>query len=186
MQTDNSIIKRKCALICDLSKRMKEKSYSFGKTILQKEIFLLQELYTVPCGYKFELYTYGPFSSELLNDLDYVTALNGVNVTYWGPYGYQIDPGDSNSNLREMDLIFLETFNDKINKVIDEFGKFSAKELELISTIIYCDRNVEKESTKEKFIQVIKGIKPKFSDFEIEAMITDLEKKAYIRIRSIE
>jgi uncharacterized protein YwgA len=49
---------------------VQSKTLQFGKTSLEKFIYLLQEAYGVDCGYTFELYTYGPFSSDILMDLD--------------------------------------------------------------------------------------------------------------------
>ena len=49
-------------------------SPQFGRTVLQKLVYLLHVLYGVNPGYDFELYTYGPFSSQLLSDLDVVSV----------------------------------------------------------------------------------------------------------------
>lgn len=44
----------------------------FGKTVLQKLVYLLTTIYVVPTGYEHTLYTYGPFSAELASDVETV------------------------------------------------------------------------------------------------------------------
>jgi len=41
-----------------------------GSTRLQKEVFLAQKEANVPFGYDFELYHYGPFSSQIFSDIE--------------------------------------------------------------------------------------------------------------------
>ena len=47
----------------ELAGRLEGQSPQFGKTAFMKMAYLLQELYGVPLGYRFSLYTYGPYSS---------------------------------------------------------------------------------------------------------------------------
>ena len=70
------------ALIAELTQRLEGKSSQFGKTSLQKMIYLLQELSGVTTNYQFSLYTHGPFTGQLLGDLDLVEALGAVRVQY--------------------------------------------------------------------------------------------------------
>ena len=53
--------------ICEL---MKEKDYNLSKISLQQLVYILQQLYGVESSYEFKLYTYGPYSTELTEDLD--------------------------------------------------------------------------------------------------------------------
>ena len=70
------------AMITDLSFRLEEVSPQFGKTVLMKLLYLLQEVYKAPLGYRFSFYTYGPYSPEVIQDLDYTRVRGGVNVAY--------------------------------------------------------------------------------------------------------
>ncbi len=161
-------------LIAVIAYRLKDRSPQFGKTILQKMVFLLQEVYGVKCGYQFDLYTYGPFTSQLLQDLDLVETLGGVKVypVISGIGGYHIVPGEKNYALRGKAKDFLEdpTVSNAINNLIKQFGSFNAKELELISTIVYVYKEMETIGhalTRDEIVQIIKGLKPKFSQTEI-------------------
>ncbi|RKX42659.1 MAG: restriction endonuclease, partial [Thermotogae bacterium] len=129
------------ALIVELADRFKERIPKFGKTLLQKMVYLLQEVYGVNCGYRFELYTYGPFSSELLQDLDLVESLGGVTVVpvISGVGGYMILPGEYSELLKKKAESFLsdEKTLSALDNVVKNFGNYLAKDLELRSTIIY-------------------------------------------------
>lgn len=91
----------KYGIIAEFAYRLYNLELRFGKTALQKFIYLLQELYNVKIGYDFSLYTYGPFSSELLSDLDFVESLNGVDVGFIPEIQeYEIFPGKANESIR--------------------------------------------------------------------------------------
>lgn len=176
------------ALIAELAQRLEGKSARFGKTSLQKMVYLLQELDGVPTNYQFSLYTHGPFTAQLLGDLDLVEALGAVKVQYVvsGYGGYQISPGREWQAIREKALEFLDEKKDAIDRVVDEFGGFSAKELELRSTIVYLDREIKrskKSLDRSGFIALVKKVKPRFGEEVIEKALADLEHKNYVDAR---
>ena len=47
-------------------------SDGLGRTAIMKLIFLLQEGKGLPVGYDFRLYSYGPYDSEVLQDLEFL------------------------------------------------------------------------------------------------------------------
>ena len=71
---DDSVWNR-LGLICSLVEKSKGKA---GRTALMKFAYLLKALKCVPLDYRFTLYTYGPFDSDLLDDLSYAEALEAV------------------------------------------------------------------------------------------------------------
>lgn len=175
----------KYGLIAELAYRLNKLSIRFGKTALQKFVYLLQELFNIKVGYDFSLYTYGPFSSELLGDLDYVASLDGVNVNFLPDiHGYQIVPGTANESIRSNAQEFLSQSEIGINRVIEDFGNYSAKDLELRSTIIFVNRDLKNSSqptSNAKVINLVQEIKPYFSKSDIEVALSELEKKGYIQ-----
>ncbi len=182
MKTSLNIPWNRYGLITELAYRLKDKSAQFGKTILQKMVFLLQEVYGVNCGYQFDLYTYGPFTPQLLQDLDLVETLGGVQIqpVISGFGGYHIVTGEKNDALREKAEDFLKNpaVSSAINKLIENFSCFNAKELELISTIVYVDRDMKATSqiiTRDDMVQIVNHLKPKFSLEEICAAVDKLE-----------
>lgn len=176
------------ALIAELAQRLERKPTQFGKTSLQKMVFLLQELNDVSTNYQFSLYTHGPFTAQLLGDLDLVEALGAVQVQYVisGYGGYQISPGSEWKTIRDKAAPFLEENKTAIDQVVDEFGGFTAKELELRSTIVYLDREIKrsrKSLDRGGFIGLVKKIKPRFTEETIEKALEELEKKDYVDSR---
>jgi hypothetical protein len=152
-------------------------------------VYLFQEVYKENFGYDFGLYTYGPFSSQLLQDLDLVEHVGGVKIypMVSGTGGYSIVPGERGEILREKarDFLTKPTVAGKIENLVQEFGGFWAKELELRSTIVYVERVMKRERvflTREELAKVVRGIKPKFSKEEISQAISELERKAFIEI----
>lgn len=173
-------------LIAELSVRLKGRSPQFGKTSLEKMIYLLQTVYGVDVGYEFELYAYGPFASQVLQDLDLVESLGGVDVhpVKSRPNGYNITPGKRNRSLRERAKDFLSRpkVAASIKKLAGDFGRFCAKDLELRSTIVYVyrDMSASKSPRRDPLIQLVGDIKPRFSRDEIEGALTELQSKGFV------
>ncbi|MBW1708395.1 MAG: hypothetical protein JRJ73_00725 [Deltaproteobacteria bacterium] len=142
---------------------------SLGRTVAMKLFFLLQTVKKVPLGYNFRLYTYGPFDSEVLNDLDYAVTLGGLEsqvVYYPSGYGYKIDLGEKAEEMKQNAKDFLKQYNEEIDWVLDKFGQYSATDLELISTISYVNRNLAERGQKtdiNELSQRVSTIKPRFS-----------------------
>ncbi|MHB1461517.1 MAG: hypothetical protein ACYC1M_09575 [Armatimonadota bacterium] len=157
------------ALISEMADELQGKSAQFGKTVLEKMVYLLQVLYGVDCGYDYSLYTYGPFCQELLGDLDYVESLGGVMISHGVFGGYDIKPGAKKDTIVKLGREFIEKHQACLHKVIDKFGSYSAKELELRSTIVYADRDIIRSSkndmSRSEFIQLVQQIK---SHFDLE------------------
>ena len=175
------------ALIVLLTEKMQENRQRFGKTALQKLIYLLQTVFKVPVGYQYSLYIHGPFCSELMDDLDYVSCIGGVAVTMdQGSNGYSISPAHDAALIKNKAQDFLTTYQPQIKKLLAEFGSMRVRDLELRSTIIFVDRDAvtsNREITRNDFIQEIKSIKPHFSYEEIKEAMEELESHGYIERR---
>jgi uncharacterized protein YwgA len=176
------------ALIAELSRRLQGRSPQFGKTAVQKMIYLLQEVFRVNCGYNFDLYTYGPFAAQILQDVDVAESIGGVSVHPVGSRsgGYEIRPGERLDSLRQKASEFLDRTDVQkaIVALIDEFGHLSAKELELRSTIVYVQRDLARQAeppSPDEVINIVKRIKPKFADVEIRAAFGELRQKSYVK-----
>lgn len=176
------------ALIAELAHRLEGRCPQFGKTVLQKMVYLLQEVYRIDCGYRFDLYTYGPFSSELLQDLDLVEHIGGVNVVpviISGVRGYKILPGEHSESLKNKATDFLldEHVASSLDKVVADFCNYSAKALELRSTIIYAFKDMRRSGnhvSRSDFVRIVREIKPRFTDAEVQQAIDEMEKRGYI------
>ncbi len=169
-------------LIAELAYRLKDRRFQFSKTALQKLIFLLQELFGIKCGYRFDFYIYGPYCSDIEIDLSLVESWGGVKI-YPNDYGYDIKVGEKNESIREKAKDFLNRpdVNNAIEQLVTEFGNLNAKELELISTIVYVVHE-EKDITKNKLIEIVRSLKPRFSENEILEKIDTLLSNNYITL----
>jgi uncharacterized protein len=171
-------------VIAELARAQKKRGFSLGKTALQKEVYFLQTLHGVDCGYEFTLYTYGPFSSLLLADLDSVSVLGGVEVEYdAGLGGYRILPGPENAKVIKSASDFLNEVRDSIESVIEEFGSMYARDLELLATIVYAEREAResgKPLSASDLTGVVKGVKPHFTDTQILEAIGKLVQKGHV------
>ena len=137
-----------------ISKIVDEKP-GLGKTAIMKHLFILQKVYKVPLGYDFEIYTYGPYSSEVMEDIDYAKQLDIVLVEreiYPGGFsGYSISPIEKLKSLLENEKATIAKSNESINNVLETFGDRTARDLELLTTIIYLYSALVKARTLEHF-----------------------------------
>ena len=161
----------------ELAGRLEGKSPQFGKTAFMKMAYLLQELYEVPLVYRFSLYTYGPYSAEVLADLEYAELRKQVDIEYLGDPqgGFRITPSEvaGGSNLQNEQIA---KYSHLLNKLVEHFGSFNARELELRTTSIFLwkrtrPRNPEDVST---LIEAVRQLKPHFSEMAIRSAIDDL------------
>jgi len=178
------------ALVADLTRRLEGKSPWFGKTALQKMVYILQEAFGVDCGYRFQLYTHGPFTSQLLADLDLVESFGAVRVNYvpssGGFSGYKIAAAEKNAAIRSKGERFLDQHRDSIDNLVDQYGSLTTKDLELRATIIYADKDADRSGrslTREELIDLVKRIKPRFSESTIAEALSELESNDHVSSR---
>lgn len=163
---------------------------NIGKTGMMKLLYLLQAVHKVPLGYDFEIYTYGPYCQSVMSDIEYAEFVDYIRVspvTYPnGMSGYQIKAMSDGIDLVEKEGEVISPYNEKIDSVINFFGKKTAKELELYSTIVFVVSSFSDndwEKTKEEICCTVKEIKPHFSIDTISAAYEDLESNGFLNSR---
>jgi uncharacterized protein YwgA len=158
-------------------------SPSLGKTAMQKLVYLVQELHRVPIGYRFRLYNYGPYSSDLAEDLTYVEFLDGISVDF-DPVqnSYKIKAAKDAPFLIGKASEFLTRFREGIDQVIREFGNRKARDLELIATAVYVSRILQESQSysEARLLEQVREIKPKFRDDEVLGAIKELQGLKYV------
>ncbi|HEY6343099.1 MAG TPA: hypothetical protein VIY49_16515 [Bryobacteraceae bacterium] len=165
------------ALIADVVRRFDDAHYRLGKTALQKIVFLLQRSLWVDIGYRYTLYTYGPFCADVARDLDAVEAFGGARISNdTGFGGYQIHAGPTNDEIRGQSSEFLQKISGALDRLVADFGGLNAKELELRSTLLYL---MGPELSREELVQQVHDVKPHFSSAVIRAALQELEGKTY-------
>lgn len=173
----------KYGIIAYLAKKMQGLNTQFGKTSIQKLIYILQEIYEVNIGYKYILYNYGPYSQDLASDLDYVAALDGVTISWVNSGGYDIKPGAENKVFIEKINPFINLNKEKIDQALAEFGRYNAKELELRATIIYMVREYNEQNIDE-IADKVHDLKPYFTCERIKSAVVELQEKGLLSLKN--
>ncbi len=178
MRLNSEIPWERYALIAELVRRFESNSVTLRKTALQKMIFLLERSFGVDCDYNYTLYTYGPFCADVARDLEIVESFGGVTVEY-DPNcrGYDLRPGPATDELRARAQNFLAQISNQLDQLIGDYGRASAKDLELRSTITYL---AKPDRTDEELIQQVRQVKPHFPEQLIAAALHELQEKGYL------
>lgn len=180
------------ALICELAsrfqeKRFKESDLGLGKTTLQKMVYFLKELYRAKeIDYDFTLYTYGPFSSELHGDIDYLEYSKAISVESYdlgnGYAGYRISLSGAGRKIAKSENTYLESLRPQLDSLQKDFGQFTSKQLELRATIVYLSRQ-KPQLSKNELAQKVNAIKPRFDiNKEILPAIKELADKNFVAV----
>ena len=96
-----------------------------------------------------------------------------------GPgYGYEFSVGPKPGYVQNKAESALAEYDEAIRWVLGDFGRYDAADLELISTIVYADRDAQqrcKRIPSQELCQTVKAIKPKFVEEYIKTKIGELE-----------
>jgi len=157
-----------------------------GRTALMKYMYFLQTLRSVPLGYSFSMYSYGPFDSDVLSDLSTAESLALVSstpISFSGGYGYRISPASGAERAKRDAEEFLAAHREDVDWVVAEFGGLNSAELELASTIIYVDREFAEISlpdARAHLVSLVNEIKPHFGIERIERSVDSLRQKGVL------
>lgn len=163
-------------LVVELARTFGRRSPQFGKTALQKLVYILEACYSVRLGYEFSLYTYGPYSHELASDLEVVASMGLVELTP-RPNGYLIQEGRSSKLAESKSERFLQSNQTTLKKLIKDFEGFSAKDLELRATLIFLAKN---DRDQTDLITSLINLKPYFVRSDVQKAIDELKTLGYV------
>lgn len=165
------------ALICCLVKEMRQTDSWAAETHIQKCVYFLQVMLTVPLGYKYVLYKHGPYSFDLRRELAIMRARFQLDVEPRYPYGPSFTLGARGG----LGLDLVTQYESVVNFVATEISTKKVGGLERLSTALY----VQAESpdlTIEQAAQRINELKPHVSTTDAKESINEirrLRKKAY-------
>jgi len=141
-----------------------ESNFRIGRTAFMKLCYFLQTLKGMQLGYEFTLYSYGPFDSEVLADLrqaEDLSVLESSVTSFSGGYQYQFSTSENAPLVKRSGRKFLQENARSITWVVETFASKTASELELLSTIVYVDR--DKRFTAQNLLRdKVRQIKPHF------------------------
>lgn len=157
-----------------------------GRTQVMKLFYFLQELKGVDLGYDFRLFNYGPFDADVLADLSSACnkgAVSEETVLYPRGYGYEIKPGPCADDLvRELEASHADLAK-VADEVVAEFANFGAGELELRSTILFVERELNANGSppdKDELAKRVGEIKPHFGKPLILNRIDEMRAKGWL------
>ena len=129
--------------------------------------------------------------SAVLSDLSQAETLKAIKsetVYYQSGYGYEYTANDKGCTaLCDKVTEDLAKYNDEIEWVVSEFGDNSASRLELVTTIIFAEREMRRKRQSVSETEVsrrVKGIKPHFTDDIISATVEELSRRGLISVES--
>lgn len=156
----------KLAVLQNVLKSMHENKIPLTKINIQKIVYFLREV-GLPLTYKFEPYTYGPYSFELKSELSNMTVHDKIK--------------NVDDNTYELDSESMTPISDsltaQINSQIQKYKKalgdsLSFDSMEIAGTVIYCYRalqNFGSDPSKENVVQEFINWKgAKYSNAEVE------------------
>jgi len=154
-----------------------------------KLTYLLQTVEGVPLGYNFRLYTYGPFDEDVLNDISQAENMQAVvstMISFSGAdgYGYEFASGATAGQVRALVAERINPYQDKMDWVIDKFGGRNAADLELLTTIIYADRDCLGRTPSvslDELARRVREIKPRFSNEHVKQNINHLREMGLLK-----
>ncbi len=149
---------------------LKQEKIPLNKTVVQKIIFLIQELSNINFGYSYILHFYGPYSAELSNDLDYLDFQNIIKIKFDDKIGYDIEVKNEASTYIEKlsDRSRKKNIKSTIKYLLDKCRPINTRSMELLGTVLFF---VKKGIEGNELKKTVKVLKPKFSDKEIKEAI---------------
>lgn len=148
-----------------------------GRTALVKFCYLLQTVYKVPLGYRFTLYSYGPFDSQVLADIGEAESLGFVRSTlemYSSGYGYRIECVLDEDEFDEVAAAPASSYQEELRTLLKLFGGRSAGQLELDTTIVFVYRQLGSLPSLDAVAQKVHEVKPHFDQSDISKRIIEL------------
>jgi len=152
-----------------LSELVNQAPGKLGRTAIMKLAYFLQTMKQVPLGYNFRLYTYGPYDSDVLTHLSQAEAMHAVKsrvVPNPSGYGYEFEPGSRLDEVKGLIKAGLTAHEGAVSWVVTEFSNMTASDLELVSTIVYADREAGQKGEAlniENLCHQVSQIKPRFA-----------------------
>jgi uncharacterized protein len=95
-----------------------------------------------------------------------------------------LTPGANPVGAKRWGADFLGRHEGDIDWVIAQFGNLNSAQLELVSTIVYSDREAAAKSeklTQHELTQRVRDLKPRFSEAQILSLLSDLRGRSLLR-----
>lgn len=147
-----------------------DKKPDLGKTAIMKMVYILQQVFDVKTNYSFGIYTYGPYSRDVSEDLDFLVYGQFVDAQIYEYEKFSAYKFSVSSKGIESKGTISQNDDKKISSVLELFGDKKVKELELDSTIIFINHQYNQnkwEKSKSEIISDVRDIKSHFTESEV-------------------
>lgn len=156
-----------------------EKVKTVGHTLVQKLFYLLQSGKGVPLGYKFRLYHYGPYCSELWGDLNSLGEYGYLTISAnEAGFGYEITvTPEGREFLSRFDEF--EEIQEKVHELVEILGGQPVRRLEALATahFIYQDgRKQGRLTTEDEVVSGVLKLKPHLKEEEVRDAFRQIER----------
>lgn len=165
---------QRSAIVATLVKDCRARNGFCGETMVQKSVFVMQELLKVPLGFDFQLYIYGPYSFELQHHLGSMMADDMIAVQPT-EYGATFEPGEQIAYLETHTAKTIDEHRNAVEFVVRHLAGRGVKQLERVATALYFtvttdDTSVEGRSKK------IREVKPHVSADEAQKAVEEVDR----------
>jgi hypothetical protein len=156
----------RAALLSSLGRELIDNGSWCGETHLQKAVYLLQEVFTVPTAFDFVLYKFGPFSFPEQ------------------PYGPRLIPTERSGQLEKQFSKAVSEFYGPVSFCAQRLGSLGVAELEKLATALYVTREYGKDLKAKQRARRLSELKPHIDSRDaldaivaIDELLAEVEKK---------
>lgn len=174
------------AAVIDESRKLPDGAeVSVGRTALQKLLYFIKRR-GVPMSYRFNIHSYGPFSSDILRDTEWLQADEVVEDRSKDAGRYSsYFPGPALQTLLEMHDSQLKRHLPVVREVVAQLAPLRPDRLELIATLDYLHRSEAARegsgSLQTAVVDRFMGVKKdRFDRREVEAAYVSLARAGLI------
>ncbi len=178
---------RQAAVLAEFVDKLHKKKIWCNEAYLQKAVYLLQGMMKLPLGFKFFLYMYGPFSSDLGTEFASLRADGILSRELNGDYPGLV-PTQRLAFFHRNFSKTLERHGSSLDFFVTSVAKLTPSELERIATSLYVKREQPRASESDQ-ISRIQEIRP-LSYHEAEEAFKKLSQlegkvKRYLKTSSV-
>jgi hypothetical protein len=164
---------KEAAIVVSLIDSLKEKGTVCSEPQVQKAVFFLRDLVSVPLETSFSIYLNGPYSfglHRLLNGLrseDFVSLHSRDSAASW-------EPGERYPLLRKRFEKMIGEYRPQLNFVTDKVASLDVLALERLSSVLYITRHsgMEPEHRAEGLCKLQRGVSKDAAASAIELLDT--------------
>jgi uncharacterized protein YwgA len=165
---------QRSAIVATLVKDCRARNGFCGETMVQKSVFVMQELLKVPLGFDFQLYIYGPFSFELQRHLGSMMADDMIDLQPT-KYGATFEPGEQIAYLERHITKTIAPHENALEFVVRRLAGRGVKQLERLATALYFtvttdDTSIQGRATK------IRDVKPRITADEAQKAVEEVDR----------